>query len=60
MEKENLMFIAEQDFLSVILEGDKKLESSGAKCPWWNVSCHLGNDGKICTYSHECTAGCNA
>ncbi|QJS95850.1 plantaricin C family lantibiotic [Dolosigranulum pigrum] len=59
MKKEELVGTAKENFLNVICENDNKLENSGAKCPWWNLSCHLGNDGKICTYSHECTAGCN-
>lgn len=41
---------------------DEKVEEKeayGGKCSWWNASCKLGNNGKICTVSHECAAGCN-
>ncbi|HCY4740569.1 TPA: lichenicidin alpha family lanthipeptide, partial [Staphylococcus aureus] len=37
----------------------QEVEAYGGKCSWWNLSCHLGNNGKLCTVSHECAAGCN-
>lgn len=55
-----MLSVATGDYLEKINSENKKLESvQGGKCPWYNISCQLGNDGKICTFSHECTGGCN-
>lgn len=60
LSKETMLSVATGDYLEKIDSENKKLESvQGGKCPWYNLSCVLGNDGKICTYSHECTGGCN-
>lgn len=34
-------------------------EINAAGCPWWNLSCHLGNLGSYCTLSVECMPRCN-
>lgn len=34
-------------------------EINAAGCPWWNVSCHLGNRGRHCTITVECMPNCN-
>lgn len=34
-------------------------EINAAGCPWWNLSCHLGNLGSYCTLSLECMPSCN-
>ncbi|MGI2312609.1 plantaricin C family lantibiotic [Staphylococcus cohnii] len=60
MTKKDLLSSAKKDYLEKVDISDDKLEDvQGGKCPWYNVSCHVGNDGKICTFSHECTGGCN-
>ncbi|MED3739340.1 MULTISPECIES: plantaricin C family lantibiotic [Virgibacillus] len=61
MSKSQLLKVAQQDYLEKVdFQNEKLQEVQGGKCPWYNLSCHLGNDGKICTFSHECTGGCNA
>lgn len=47
------------DLLEELTETEMELLSGGG-CPWWNVSCHMGNDGKICTYTYECVNNCRA
>lgn len=34
-------------------------EINAAGCPWWNLSCHLGNLGSYCTLSVECMPSCH-
>lgn len=60
MKMEELLLDAQDNFLKKIEESnDEVLDQSGGKCSWWNLSCRLGNNGDICTMSHECAAGCN-
>ncbi|HLQ98444.1 MAG TPA: plantaricin C family lantibiotic [Candidatus Dormibacteraeota bacterium] len=46
------------DSLMEELNDDDLLEVNGG-CPWWNLSCHLGNKGKLCTVTKECQRNCN-
>lgn len=61
MEKE-LYFENQASVIGDVLEevSDSELDMLyGAACSWWNVSCHLGNEGKWCTLTKECQSNCN-
>ncbi|MEK4940439.1 hypothetical protein BW425_27940 [Bacillus pseudomycoides] len=59
-KKENISELAKESYLNQLDKSNTRLENSfGADCSWWNVSCHLGNDGKWCTGSKECMPSCN-
>lgn len=34
-------------------------EVNAGACPWWNISCNLGNTGSYCTLSVECMPSCH-
>ncbi|HCY4678723.1 TPA: plantaricin C family lantibiotic, partial [Staphylococcus aureus] len=58
--KEELLNYSKADYLEKLDSKEiQEVEAYGGKCSWWNLSCHLGNNGKLCTVSHECAAGCN-
>ncbi|MBO2705785.1 plantaricin C family lantibiotic [Lactiplantibacillus plantarum] len=50
---------ARKDFFKKIDTNSNLLNVNGAKCKWWNISCDLGNNGHVCTLSHECQVSCN-
>jgi mersacidin/lichenicidin family type 2 lantibiotic len=41
------------------LEDQDLLAGVNGGCAWWNVSCHLGNDGRACSLTVECMPTCN-
>ncbi|MDQ0861133.1 plantaricin C family lantibiotic [Bacillus sp. V2I10] len=43
----------------VELEDQDLLAGVNGGCAWWNVSCHLGNDGRACSLTVECMPTCN-
>ncbi|HDR7226113.1 MULTISPECIES: lichenicidin alpha family lanthipeptide [Bacillus cereus group] len=59
LKKENISELAKESYLNQLDKSDKRLENSfGADCTWWDLSCHLGNDGSTCTLSVECRPAC--
>lgn len=34
------------------------IAGAGPGCKWYNLSCHFGNVGKICTITVECQHNC--
>ncbi|MED3981253.1 plantaricin C family lantibiotic [Priestia megaterium] len=38
---------------------DSELELLAGGCAWYNISCHLGNEGAHCTVTVECQRNCN-
>ncbi len=37
---------------------DDEMQMLAGACAWYNISCHLGNQGKICTVTVECIRSC--
>lgn len=59
MKKSKIKEEAYKDFLKKVETDSNLLDVNGAKCKWWNISCQLGNNGRVCTLSHECQVSCN-
>lgn len=62
MDKQFQVYITEEKakYLERLSEDIFDLtDINGLGCPWWNVSCHLGNRGSVCTISVECMPSCN-
>lgn len=48
-----------EEYLEDIKSDEIIDEITGGACPWWNISCQLGNTGSYCTLSVECMPGCH-
>ncbi|QWI78507.1 lichenicidin alpha family lanthipeptide [Bacillus thuringiensis] len=58
-KKENISELAKESYLNQLDKNNTRLENSfGADCNFWNISCHLGNDGSVCTLTKECRPAC--
>lgn len=59
MKSSKIIEEARKDFFKNIEKDSSLLDVNGAKCKWWNISCQLGNNGRVCTLSHECQVSCS-
>lgn len=62
MENNNFLKFVEaskEEYLEKVESEEVIEEINAAGCPWYNLSCHLGNLGRYCTLSVECMPSCH-